>query len=307
MPLRSALFAGDPQLEACLVSDPAHVVPGSTGNHVRKIQQALETLDGATIPDDEKDSSTYGPATTDAVLHYKTVRSIINFEIQNQADNIVGKRTIKSMDDELVGGTGSRPDMIATAFADSRRSLTAAAARLQGLLNTADLIDSLPEPDRTITLAQLHISHARDIEVIARRLVVPADPMDLTFRNALQAALGLMRDNLAQPLTIIDQGATGRCVLPSGGVPFAATIASDPDPRVSVCDPFFASSRDLQRDVATHEYFHLLGLGDNSVTNTAEALTNANTIAQIAALIHDRFRQANSDGNEQAIPLFPMP
>jgi hypothetical protein len=73
MPLRSALFAGDPQLEACLVSDPAHVVPGSTGNHVRKIQQALETLDGATIPDDEKDSSTYGPATTDAVLHYKTV------------------------------------------------------------------------------------------------------------------------------------------------------------------------------------------------------------------------------------------
>jgi hypothetical protein len=51
----------------------------------------------------------------------------------------------------------------------------------------------------------------------------------------------------------------------------------------------------------------MLGLGDNSVTNTAEALTDANTIAQIVALLHDHFRQVNSDGNEPAVPPFVRP
>jgi hypothetical protein len=34
-------------------------------------------------------------------------------------------------------------------------------------------------------------------------------------------------------------------------------------------------------DVVTHEYFHILGLGDNSVINTDQASTNANTIPEV--------------------------
>jgi hypothetical protein len=47
MALQSQLFSGDPKLEAAAVSDSAHIVPGSSGDHVRKIQMALIQLDGA--------------------------------------------------------------------------------------------------------------------------------------------------------------------------------------------------------------------------------------------------------------------
>jgi hypothetical protein len=77
---------------------------------------------------------------------------------------------------------------------------------------------------------------------------------------------------------------------------------------VSLCDPFFSRAADLQRDVVTHEYFHLLGLGvDHAVNNMSDGLTNANTMAQIVALLFDRFRQRNSDGNEPANPPLPSP
>lgn len=306
MPLRSDLFRDDAQLNACLEFDEAHVLPGAVGNHVLKIQMALETLDNAVIDPNEKLTNTYGDTTTTAVVHFKTVRGILNFA--GLIDTIVGKKTIKRMDDELVGGTGTRAEMITTAFTASRRSLGVVQARLQGLAITIDQITSMQEPDKSIALAALLSSHARDILVIARRLLVSADPLSQSFRNALQEVQRLIQENLNQPFTVVDQAAFGRCdPAIHGGVPFAATQASDPDPRVSMCDPFFTSSRDLQRDVITHEYFHLLGLGDHAVATTQEGLTNANTVAQIVALIHDRFRQQNSDGREPAIPPLPSP
>jgi hypothetical protein len=74
-----------------------------------------------------------------------------------------------------------------------------------------------------------------------------------------------------------------------------------------LCTPFFASKNpDLQRDVITHEFFHLVGLADvTGVTNTEKALNNANTLAQIVAWTVDRIRQRNSDGGEAAIPPLP--
>jgi hypothetical protein len=98
MALQSQLFSGDPKLEAAAVSDSAHIVPGSSGDHVRKIQMALIQLDGANITAD----GIYGPATAAAVLAYKQKRDIVNRSYQTQADNIVGKMTIASLDSELV-------------------------------------------------------------------------------------------------------------------------------------------------------------------------------------------------------------
>jgi peptidoglycan hydrolase-like protein with peptidoglycan-binding domain len=96
--LQSTLLRGDPKLEAAAVSDPAHVTPGARGPHVEKIQRALNTIDNAGLVED----GIYGSATAASVLVYKRARKIINFRYQTQADNIVGKGTIASLDSEML-------------------------------------------------------------------------------------------------------------------------------------------------------------------------------------------------------------
>ncbi len=107
MGLKSLLFTSpvpDPRLEACLVDDAAHIAPGAHGDPVAKIQIALNQLSAG--PDRENFNlevdGSYGAATAAAVKVYKDApsRRILGPE-QLSADNIVGKRTIKSLDDEL--------------------------------------------------------------------------------------------------------------------------------------------------------------------------------------------------------------
>jgi hypothetical protein len=102
MVLQSQLFRGDAKLQAAAVFDPAHIMPGSVGPHVAKIQQALGLLDGAVIDAGELHSMSYGPSTANAVLAYKRKRNIINYSYQTTADNIVGKMTMLAMDKEML-------------------------------------------------------------------------------------------------------------------------------------------------------------------------------------------------------------
>lgn len=101
MALKSNLFQNDEALEACLVSDPAHVMLGAIGNHVAKIQVALMDLDGLVIDPNELSAKRYGTSTATAVLSFKQKRKIINYSYQTQADNIVGKMTIAALDKEM--------------------------------------------------------------------------------------------------------------------------------------------------------------------------------------------------------------
>ncbi|MEA3060897.1 MAG: hypothetical protein QOJ94_678 [Sphingomonadales bacterium] len=101
MGLRCRLFQGVRALEACLVDDRAHLVPGTKGDHVRLVQRALVMLGDRTIPTTEYAAGLYGSATAAAVLAYKRRRRIINHAYQNQADNIVGKMTIAALDREV--------------------------------------------------------------------------------------------------------------------------------------------------------------------------------------------------------------
>jgi hypothetical protein len=112
MGLQSELFRGHPRLEAAAVSDPAHIKLGASGPHVRKIQTALILLDGATIADEELLRAFYGASTADAVLNYKRKRNIINRSYQTQADNIVGKMTMASLDSELLKRPPAEPVQI---------------------------------------------------------------------------------------------------------------------------------------------------------------------------------------------------
>jgi hypothetical protein len=101
MPLRSELFRGDLKLENAAVHDSAHILQGSTGPHVEKIQVALMLLDSASIAESELAADRYGETTAAAVLAYKRKRNIINRSYQSKADNIVGKMTIASLDNEI--------------------------------------------------------------------------------------------------------------------------------------------------------------------------------------------------------------
>lgn len=102
MALKSKLFKNDPKLEACAVSNPAHITKGAIGDHVAKIQTALIRLNGAVMDGAEMRSKRYGNSTAGAVLKYKQQRDIINRSYQARADDIVGIMTIAKMDSEMV-------------------------------------------------------------------------------------------------------------------------------------------------------------------------------------------------------------
>lgn len=102
MTLGSNLFKDNPRLAKCEISDPAHVVPGDTGEHVRLIQIALKEIDGVEIEETEVKACRYGTSTANAVLAYKNKRNIVNRAYQSKADNIVGKMTIASLDKDML-------------------------------------------------------------------------------------------------------------------------------------------------------------------------------------------------------------
>jgi peptidoglycan hydrolase-like protein with peptidoglycan-binding domain len=115
VPLRSRLFAENTQLQACLVSDTAHVVSGARGDHVALIQSALVRLRALDPTDAAKEARFYGPKTAAAVLAYKRAFGIINRSYQKEADNIVGKMTIASLDQAILvlDGTPGPPRGVA--------------------------------------------------------------------------------------------------------------------------------------------------------------------------------------------------
>src|SRR6185312_412538 len=74
MPLVSRWFSHSDRLQKCLVSDPAHVVTGDSGDHVTLLQDALVVLDGAILAPQAIASSAYGSSTAAAVLNYTKTR-----------------------------------------------------------------------------------------------------------------------------------------------------------------------------------------------------------------------------------------
>ena len=110
MPLKSYIFAKDPVFEKCLADHAAHIVPGSRGQHVRKIQGAIEAIDGTPFDENEWSTMTYGPVTAKSVLDYKIARDIINRNYQQSADNVVGKMTIERLDEDMTALETSAKD-----------------------------------------------------------------------------------------------------------------------------------------------------------------------------------------------------
>jgi hypothetical protein len=142
MPLESKLFKSDSALQNCLIDDNSHILLGATGEHVRKIQTALNQIDNAGIAPAELSAALYGQTTATAVLTYKKTRDIVNRSYQAQADNIVGKMTIAELDKDMLGiETG----VVAKAFAtipEARATIQLAITRL----TAARASYSIPSP-----------------------------------------------------------------------------------------------------------------------------------------------------------------
>ncbi|MBV8228054.1 MAG: hypothetical protein JO232_23015 [Verrucomicrobia bacterium] len=174
-----------------------------------------------------------------------------------------------------------------------------------------DAANQLDGAGKAGALTTLRKNFARDIAIIADKLRTNSDPLSKEFRSTLASARQLVQNNGDATSSIIDEGTVGRCEgsqYSPPGVPFAATTRSAPDPRVSVCTPFFAQNDDMQRDCITHEFFHLVGLADvRPITSTADALNDANTLAQVVAYMHDRKRTRDSSGFDQPRIVYPSP
>lgn len=98
--LKCRLFTTPPnlKLELCANEDRGHVTPGATGAHVKLIQIALNNLAGVFLAID----GIYGPKTAAAVVKFKEAQKPpLRQTWQGLADNIVGIRTIKALDEQM--------------------------------------------------------------------------------------------------------------------------------------------------------------------------------------------------------------
>lgn len=106
--LESRHFTGHPvavqaRLDACLASDPAHIMPGSQGPAVAVVQSALEKISArmdARVPAVRDPAGAFNASTRASVRAYKTLRDI---RIPPKpVDDIVGRRTLSLLDTEML-------------------------------------------------------------------------------------------------------------------------------------------------------------------------------------------------------------
>jgi hypothetical protein len=86
------------QLNRALTSDPDHIIPGATGDHVATIQIALSLLGAVVINQIERDKKTYGVSTAAAVKAFKANCSPPLLNFKNEIDDITGKKTTQELD-----------------------------------------------------------------------------------------------------------------------------------------------------------------------------------------------------------------
>ena len=324
MALTSSLLSKDTRIQQAYRDRNRPIAFGEAQSQsVARVQVALTQV-GYSMP---KSVSTGG---ADGIFGDETLATVRQFQADNglRVDGMIGEHTLDALDAALNRLPAPPPApplpppapdhdaVIQTALRRSRAAVHMALARLMALQGSIEGVDKLNGPQKIAAIVAMTRAFPREIAVVSKRLLVSQDALTGEFRDALDKAISLIRLNQAVSSNIKDDGVTGRCDpknFQPPGTPFGATNADQPDPRVSVCQPFFDTSlaftaQDLQRDVITHEFFHLVGLDDvTGVDTTEKALRNANTLAQIVAWIVDRHRQKNSDGNEAAIPPLPSP
>jgi hypothetical protein len=319
MALTDDLLKNDPRIQEAYANRNRPIAFSEQGIAVARIQRALDRLH---YPLPKSISTAPVSGGLDGIFGSETLGAVRKFQLDQglKVDGMIGQYTLDKLDAALKRSGPSPPvppppgpdhaTVIRKAFTSSREAVGFTLLRLLALKSELQRIDRLNGTDKLSALTNMTRAFAREIALLALRLFIPANPMSQTFRDTLDKVIDLIQQNQRATSTFKEDGDTGRCTASNfnpPGVPFAASNQTEPDPRVSLCTPFFTSNNtDLQRDVITHEFFHLVGLADvRGVSTTQQALNNANTLAQIVAWTKERSRQSNSDGNEAAIPPLP--
>jgi peptidoglycan hydrolase-like protein with peptidoglycan-binding domain len=320
MPLSSKLFKGDVKLEACLVSDPAHLTPGTQGPHVGKVQTALHTLDGAAIDGTERQTERYGSSTAAAVLAYKRKRNIVNRAYQSTPDNIVGKMTIASLDREMFAKEQEQPGSEVCVLEqacpcdrpqrDSRLALVSFSVGAQRN-DDADLRVQIALLDSRNTLREAIAKLGALQQAITRSHLPFGSPLTAEEQKTLASATTWLNLNTSDTIRTLIHLASAVSLMrrnltiknSNGQVPeakrvsarFHAAVDGNPDNGIQLGDPFFGvDGRNCRRDVITHEFFHFLGvkhgggsLGGptvrSAITTPQQALNSADNLAQLVA------------------------
>lgn len=190
--LKSQLFRGDAKLEAAAVSHPAHITPSARGDHVRKIQLALNQLDNAGLNPD----GIYGQNTANAVLAFKQKRGIINHSYQNEADNIVGIMTMAALDAALPAGEDTPGEVPFVGMSPDGECEVQQLAKNKGsgppktqppgALVSIAIPLLIPKVRVVISAARFKINSADPFVRSGEKLVIPTDPFLANARKAVK-------------------------------------------------------------------------------------------------------------------------
>lgn len=291
MALKSKLMRGDERLEACLVSDPAHVLLGAVGAHVDRIQTAIIALDGATIDANERSAKRYGPSTAAAVKAYKQKRDIVNRRYQSRADDIVGKMTIARLDEEMAlhekQKTGSDTCALTGACPCDVRSDRPPASGASVVRRS--LVGARPDDDdalkmqlalkasRTAVQQATQALHRLQLAILRSKLPL-APPLSPAEQKVNAAVIKWLNVDPRRPLLSLPTIGSAISLMvrslgvrtSTGAIPdlrrvpdsfFAQVRGGDPDLGVECGESFFAfGGANCRRDVITHEFFHFLGV-----------------------------------------------
>jgi hypothetical protein len=317
MALRSKLFQGDGKLEACAVQDSAHVTPGARGDHVGKIQRALVLLDEAVISANEVGQSLYGPSTAAGVLRYKQRRNIINRSYETTADNIVGKMTIVSLDNEMVKHEGDAGNENACIL---RREDTSTTIQF-GIAGAPPVAADSPgdvaimQGARATSLLTLNqtINALNNLKASIIRQILPgATPLTDDEKKLLAIAGKWLLFNPGAPVRALSPLTSATISIrkninlknAAGGPPrmrrvpeafHGLTFLNDVESGIQCGRDFFEhDGPNCRRDVITHEYFHMVGIkhGGSALngptirtetTTTGLALDSADHLTQLIA------------------------
>jgi hypothetical protein len=247
MRLQSKLFSGEPRLEACLISDPAHITSGTTGTFVQKIQTALKELDGAAIAATEISAMRYGASTVTAVVAFKKKRHSASH------DGIIGRTTLATLDNEMAikEQSGPSPDMQLVNSANARRLAALSKAELGLASLKRDFGNDAPPFGDPV------------VQALQRQLFAS---LDSNFWSVVDKLLAMVKTNrlTVSPFSIDKSD------------PVFAHVDKSNDPKKGITfgASFFNTNDNCRHEVVTHEFFHfIVGLQHfYSTTSHAEAM-----------------------------------
>lgn len=299
MALKSQLFRGDPQLEAAAVSNPAHIVPGARGEHVRKIQRALNLLEDAGLDPD----GIYGQATADAVLAYKQKRDIVNRSYETEADNIVGIMTMAALDSEVAAreGAGTGVPLVSRSSFGACDEQVPAEAKGGGaksdiqpadILTEATVLLLVPKVRTVIKAARFHLTVADPFVRTNEKLAVPRGPFQAQARQSINLLINVFSlDKHRNPRPGFDNI---RRVFANMDVALNRTFETDPliAPVLFVPNTHKSMEKDLAYTTAggafTSSKVKIRGIGEPADRiYVCNSLVKKTELVQISTLIHE--------------------